>query len=1244
MYIKFKSKETGSVLIAIIGVVSVLMIMAFSLSVKMRGAIEKAQTRVLVSDVDSIALSAQEYVINRLLKDGEAEKVIGANKVSTLHIQSLLEQDIEGKDYDNGSTASNLELKDEAGFGAPVIVQEFSAIKFAERDGVDDGHLPDGDLSLDPGRVYYMVEDCSGKLPIGHLSQHYQRYLVSVALYSFLNKKADKTKLLEDMKTKSQVEPFDVLAVEEESYFDYLDLSAKEDPLFLRSLLSYKRFLDPGDANRPKFKYKGLPLGDGLVATEELSASYTRYESDKASSLKNRKITTDNLINVERYADLNNALTPYARFLNDAEYYDPAQYDFSYASINPRVMHAQNPELYKAFFSYNYNDDKLKMMYSVSAPPDTNQGDVALSGRFDETDINNLQSAIADKSFFEIKTDENFISKLTANATSTMGLALPIAYNARGKKGTNLVSGKTEQQRMLQGIFKNTLATAPDPVDMYIPVSDGKNWESFYLSEASGAVDKSNIYYIAMSKAIKRLEKAMRSDSAFSHASAAENTLSRVVTRKALEYMIIKCVFGDSIIFAFDAKSDPATKKYINTLDADKTKVAFIFEANATLKRFDLVNMNLLKIALEKGLINLDNVKFVRNALDGNSGPVIGSIHSDFANDNFIPLWLDAAGDSSLTTGIANVAATKRTPQMGFALEDPTATIGSRKFLTYLAHPETNQKGLKNSFVSVPVMASYLYLKTKNIDTAGTAGTVTSDAVAPEYKSDPTKVDLKTLYFATNIKHTVLLRGDPLAKRPGDPVPPPYDPVELAYVKLDSTTLTKEYATALPSGGSSRLFKIKAYNNAGAPIFYDFLPADFSVFETKVRLAVLVNLLNAIIPQKISPSQNSSDFNGDSLFSGGASDTLRNFIDFEAGGKKGWYTINRTDYPNYLNKDLTNWKGGNLTPAMTFWKYGVHSTTFKITVDAEKHDDITRLTSVVAFDYDSVTNSPNGYDNRNANLDIMGYHQYRFSSIYLNPSSRADKTRDETVIGVGKKRYPYFSGNSVSPFNGNIAQSVQEYKNTDGYRILSHIWSKPHSITAAMDSNSMFQPIHCFPPSILNVAGTLGDASGKAGSWYYVDHPGNAPAFTTYSKSRTSGANEVRAWPSRYGPYGDISMGSTQRRIYTAGQNSWFRFTRNVTKTMKADTLECGMVFWHYYNRYQPQKSTNIRISISDEEGIELWNHTFNFKSKVSRPNMPPVSLPIELKESVKYKIKATFLTHDGLQLHIKDIFIREIE
>ncbi|PCJ62521.1 MAG: hypothetical protein COA79_03150 [Planctomycetota bacterium] len=1170
-----KSNQNGAVLIAVVGVLAVIMVMAITFSIKMQSAIDKASSKALTSDVRSVANSGLMYVIFQLLGNGS---VADEN-----HQHSAMEQEME---MGNISTETK-DKQDIMGSGFSELIVDYNRANFADRSGASDDYMPA--LDLNPGTVQYLIEDLSAKLPLGHVSQYFQRYLISAALYSYMGYPISELRSEEG----ELLENSDHMKA---SQFDHHNGS--KEPLYIRSIIPWKTALDVGISN-DRLKYKGLPLADGVLSVEELGHAHTHLPAKSNSSSVEQNVATDEAIGEKRYIKLVSALTSYSRFLPDAVGFNNsgktsrisnAKSDVWYTSMNPRVMYNQDKKLFQAMFAYDKKNPILKMMYSVSIPP-------AAGGVASDQDTGTLETAIADLNYFSSVDPtkgfaDNTILRLAMSSNSLTGTSsinfLPHTYNARNKDDP-----LKELETMCSNLFPTPFGTPS--------VSASKGWSSFYFNaDYTDDLDARNkAYYDSMEMAISRLATAMKSGSDNAdHDSPAENVLSSVVTRRALEYMIIKCVFGDSILFAVDDTIDTKFYKAVeNTIDKDSFKnnsSLFFVTINDDGDVEFKVNHGLLVKALEKDKIDLDDVVFVKNALLENN------IHDDYAEHYFVPAWqYDQGKSGNLTSG--TVVGTKLTPQLGFGIVDPGASSSgtdARRYKNYLAHPETDQRGLRKSFVSVPAMASYLF---------GQDGLSYKYASPdPDFEDSPTSDNVETLYLAADVPFTLIATA-------GKDV---HVDLAVAY-----TVNTRPTWSETPMATYSKVLKIKAVDNANAVIDYNFLPADFGPFETKVRLAVLINLLNAIIPPKVSPTRNSDDANG-SLFAGGSADTLKGFIEFvdgqyliENNGTKSAAasTPPPNNFPTYMGG---TWSGGIETAGMTFWKYGVHSTTFKVTVDATKYDDSVRQISVVTFDTDNKLGQNNkqfqyNVDTQSGKFDV---DDAVYSAIFLHPRGRAVAVNDNMAIGSGKKRYPYFELLGAAP-----AAPFDAYEPTDGYRIISSIWTDINATSTGNDGEGFTE----FNESLarrVNDMGTLSpDGNYTTGNWYYVDHPDNGGQF---SKFGVKGSTvQVKSFDSNSGWAQDNSTGTLKRRYKTAGVGSWVKWYCENTLTMDPGTLECIMEVSPGRNggtgSTVEDKYTHVNVSIWNQSDFTLiWGHNFKWKWKKSdsssnRPGTLKVDIPI---------------------------------
>jgi len=263
---------------------------------------------------------------------------------------------------------------------------------------------------------------------------------------------------------------------------------------------------------------------------------------------------------------------------------------------------------------------------------------------------------------------------------------------------------------------------------------------------------------------------------------------------------------------------------------------------------------------------------------------------------------------------------------------------------------------------------------------------------------------------------------------------------------------------------------------------------------------------------------------------GSVATNLKDFIycAYDADGKAE-YKVNSSSGPGqpaYLN----GWQGGIQTPGMTFWKYGVHSTTFQITVDAFKYDDSARVSSVITFDTEDGSgaklNALPNYDLATAPKETLR------SAIFLNPAGRAGNSSlgagrkaDHFVIGNGQMRYPTVT-------------------NTDSWKTLSFVWSSPFGKTgAAVDDN--FIPIFLFPSDVANI----GPAGG---SWHFVPNPMQPIPFTKfYMDINGKSYLSIPGWVTA----SDYSTGALENRNRSFGAGSWLKWKANFSKDMTANTL-----------------------------------------------------------------------------------------
>jgi hypothetical protein len=374
----------------------------------------------------------------------------------------------------------------------------------------------------------------------------------------------------------------------------------------------------------------------------------------------------------------------------------------------------------------------------------------------------------------------------------------------------------------------------------------------------------------------------------------------------------------------------------------------------------------------------------------------------------------------------------------------------------------------------------------------------------------------------------------------------------------------------------------------------NFKPADFTPYETKIRMAVLVNLLNSIIPSKVTPTRNATNTN-DTLFNtaaGPIAKSLKEFIYFE----NGQYKVN-TGSTGTMPSYMGGWDGGIKTPGMTFWKYGVHSTTFQITIDAFKYDDSTRLSSVVTFDsYTNAFTSPvditqNHKDTKYA-LTPAAKAQIH-SSIYLNPLGRADALANDFVIGNGEMRYP-------------------TDKNTDSWRILSFVWSSTYARTGSK-IDEYFVPVMLFPGDVVN-------KGPDGGSWHFVPHPAEPAPFTKFFMD-AAGDSQLTF----FGPWGnasDYSTGSMVPRDRCFGNGSWIKWKATFTKSMGANQINV-MLSRNGANANSGYTQTHSILITNRATGFSLPVLNFSTKSDWSYQvnYIQTIAVPVDAGE---YDVKLT--------------------
>lgn len=1037
---KFNARSKGSVLIAVIGILAVLSVMALRFNVEMETAMVKTTGKSLSSDVKVLADSGLNYCISMLLANGERfGKAKPAFPFTNDHSQLAIEEDMEMKnDVDDGL--------DILGSGVSSAVSTYNASNFYLGRGSTEaaGYIPDS-ISLNPGKINFMIEDLSGKLPIGHVSQAYQRHLITNVLCDLLA--SGKVPSNKTVATNSEL--FEATETTQENGYDY----SVNRHIYLRSLIPYwvASLLPSGNSDHKNVA--GLPLADGIISSEELGSSYT-WQSGAGNNPFSKKIATDLPRGSRDYQLLSTALTPYTRFIHDPNFDvkapTPSTTNVTYASINPLVMSRQNLDLYKSLFYYDPNDIKLKMQFSVGFPPKD-------SIPTDIDDVANLKEAIASSTFFESQTDTDLI--LSSAMPGITGIATPsistICYNARNS------------DLDLHGLPASA---------SFVPLKDDvpakvKQWVD---AEFANKPDKKTAYYIAMDRAVERLERAFKGTGV--HKLPAESLMCPIVTRKFLEVAIIKAVFGDSITLVGPS-----------ILNTSKTTFLDNVEAGSTLNYMQLFR------AVEQGKIDLKKVLFVENALSKYQDPL--------ADKYFVPFWEKydhLLVDTKWKSGNSDI----KVPSFGLYFD-------GTDYFNYLPHPQTDQRMLGNSYVSIATVYSFEFYDPKLIsnDVKGSIN-----------------LDIPKLYIPGMVNTPIAYFNDSSSKtpKPGD-----------AYYDLTAKIIVTPKPTTSPSDGYLPLYNTDPEKIPGLTdsdkMLVNFVAADFSPYETKIRMAVLVNLLNSIIPAKISPTKNvASGEENSSLFSlglGGVAKNLHEFIYL----KNGQYYVNinnssaSTDYtPPYLN----GWDGGIKTPGMTFWKFGVHSTTFQCTVDAFKYDDSTRLTGVVTFDMYDDTSVKSEVSEKHSNhkyiLEKYDQKQAINSSLYLNPKGRYNKSLPEKyVIGKGEMRYPTDT-------------------NTDSWRIINYTWSETFGRNTKPEEE-YFVPILLFPSTMLN-------NGPDGGNWHFEKHPSEAITFDKFFM-------DINNTSSMY-IGSDYSKGSLNSRKFVCGAGSWVQWEAYFTKDEPANGLK----------------------------------------------------------------------------------------
>lgn len=990
---KNNNRSKGSVLIAVIGILAVLSVMALRFNVEMETAMIKTTGKNLSSDVKVLANSGLKYCIAKILESGQLFGTPSQAARTQLTIEENMEMQI------NVNPTLN-----KIGTGVADVVARFNANSFYGGDNstLSAGYIPD-DKNLAPGNVNFKIEDLSAMLPGGHVSQWYQRHLVSSILCHMLCGKVPSNATV----------PVETELFENPVGTPSNDSKVYDGTVLVRSMLPYEvAKATPNQLNTP-----GLPLADGIITPEELGSSYTWIKGTVSEAAK--KIATDYPRSTKDYRLLSGALTPFSRFVHDENFQD-----VSYASINPLVMSRQNYSLYNSFFYYDPNDLQLKRNFSVSFPP--------VSIAKDDNGAKN--AAMVKPDFFEANNDAALMITtgmpvMTINSTSTQWTGISATYNARNDAAD---------------LHTSTLLPAISPEKV-------KTWSD---AEITTVPDEKTAYYLAMDKAVERLSRTFKGTGV--HKWPAENMMCPIVTRKTLELAIVSAVFGDAIVFV------------------DDTNDKLFFDGG-------VVDYLRLYKAIESGAIDFGNIKFVENAFikqdaDDSSSPKM-------SKDYFVPFWaqynVGQNGAKFAVAGDANI----KVPAMGLYKDGGT-------YVNYLPHPQTDQSKLDQVFVTVAAAYSHKHLSTvrDKSNNALSVNKLYTGAAVGGFKCKMNAADANDAWLdlsGPTVKNTVA-GGDYFY---------------LNYVSLDGTG------------------KVDDVN---------FKPADFTPYETRIRMAVLVNLLNAIIPPDITKTDNSVDANL-SFFSTAAvgnATTLEDFIRLE---NKQYKVSSNALMPPYLG----GWVGGIQTPGMTFWKFGVHSTTFLITVDAFKYDDSARLSTVVTFDnyvlasVVGVGPAATGTYNKakpKYDLDTFDKKMAVTSNIYLNPLGRADGKSNTFSIGSGDMRYPTDA-------------------NTDSWTILSSVWSSAFGRNG-QEVNDYFVPILLFPADVVNIG-------PDGGSWHFVPHamePAPFDKFFTDVNGNTSlGRLSVN-------DYSTGALVTPRTRGYGGG--SWIKWKATFTKSMAANKLD----------------------------------------------------------------------------------------
>lgn len=1039
---KSNNRSKGSVLIAVIGILAVLSVMALRFNVEMETAMMKTAGKNLASDVKVLANSGFYYGVSKILENGKSFKAPGP--AANDHTQLLIEEQMEMlNDVDPAL--------DIMGTGIAEIAERYNSNAFygGVNSTLSQGYVPDN-INLSPGNFNYMIEDLSAKLPIGHVSQWYQRHLISSVLCKLLTGKVPSnsgtkiiTELFEDTESPASA-----------------DSKKYDGSVSVRSLIPYDSAIIANDDHK---KSQGLTLADGIIAVEELGSSYTWMKGSVSEMAKS--FATDLPRSTKDYRLLSSALTPFARFTHETHFVDgsSAPSAVSYASLNPMVMSRQNNELYKSLFYYDPNDLRLKMYFSVSFPP--------LSAAVATDDIPGMKQAIANATFFKSNNIGNggavdmitsAMPDITISATSSAP-GLPFTYNARN-----------------DGADTHTIANdpnflAPDPTILPAPsalvLDKAKSWHD---SEFVNVPNPDTAYYVAMDKAAERLERVFKGTGYRSL--PADNAMCPIMTRKSLELAIIQAVFGDSILFVVTDVTDTSNlrKRFLYNYEFNTTA------GSTSPNRPSSVSYKQIFKALQNNEIKLENIKFVENAFS--------KFGDALADKYFVPYW--SKYDENVKSS------DKYQPAAGNALGIHVPAFGlsydGANYVNYLPHPQTDQRKLDQTYVSLAV------------------------AYSVERKGDVASAGALPLLIS-KLYEVGTVNGASAKINVAD--------INDAFLDLSTNTVV----TPMPGSGDKYVALLDVNT---APV--NFKPADFTPYETKVRMAVLVNLLNAIIPAKVTPTKNvAAGEENTTLFStakaGSFAANLKEFIYFSNGQYKVNDNFEAPSLTGNLPQYLKGWEGGIQTPGMTFWKYGVHSTTFQITVDAFKYDDSARLSSVVTFDmYDDTTpTSVTTEDHTKTKYQLTPAKKALVNStIYLNPKGRANALSNEFVIGKGEMRYP-------------------TDKNTDSWRVLSSVWSSAFGRNG-QEINEYFVPILLFPGDVAN-------KGPDGGSWHFVPHPAEPAPFTMFfvddkGNSYLSGGGSANK--------NDYSTGALVLRNRSFGAGSWLKWKATFTKGMAANKLD----------------------------------------------------------------------------------------